>query len=143
VGSLMPGRKVEVKYLRGGQEKLAQIELAEMPSRDVASLQPPKPEAADPDVLDGVTVGDINAEARKKFNIPETTKGVVVEEIKENSACFSAGLRVGDVIQEIEQTPLKNADDAVALSEKLKKEKQVLLRVSSRGASRYIVVKEE
>jgi serine protease Do len=143
VSGLMPGRKVEVKYLRGGQEKTAQIELAEMPGRDTASLQPPKPEAADPDVLDGVTVGDIDAEARKKFNIPESTRGVIVKEIDENSACFEAGIRVGDVIQEIEQTPLKNADDAVALSEKLKKEKQVLLRVSTRGASRYVVVKED
>ena len=49
---------------------------------------------------------------------------------------------VGDVIQEIEQTPVKNADDAVAMSEKLKKEKQVLLRVSTKGASRFVIVKE-
>jgi serine protease Do len=94
-------------------------------------------------VLDGVTVNNIDAESRKKFGIPENVKaGVVVTEIDQDSPCFDAGLRVGDVIHEIEQTPVKNADDAVALSEKLKKEKQVLLRVSTRGASRFLVVKE-
>jgi serine protease Do len=142
VGGMMPGKKVEVKYLRAGEEKSAQIELAEMPSKAIASIQPDKPESNDPDVLDGVTVTNIDGEARKKFNIPETAKGVVVTEIDQESPCFEAGIRVGDVIQEIEQTPVKNADDAVALSEKLKKEKQVLLRVATRGASRYVVVKE-
>jgi serine protease Do len=142
VGSMMPGKKVEVKYLRGGEEKSTQIELAEMPSKEVASAQPDKPESNDPDVLDGVTVTNIDPETRKKFNIPDNAKGVVVSEISQDSPCFEAGIRVGDVIQEIEQTPVKNADDAVTLSEKLKKEKQVLLRVSTRGASRFVVVKE-
>jgi len=142
VSSMPPGQKVEVKYLRGGQEKAAQIELGELPGRKTASAQPDKPESTDPDVLDGVTVTNIDPEARKKFNIPETAKGVVVTEIDQESACYEAGVRVGDVIQEIEQTPVKNADDAVAMSEKLKKEKQVLLRVSTKGASRFVIVKE-
>ena len=142
VSSMPPGQKVEVKYLRGGQEKAAQIELGELPGRKTASAQPEKPELTDPDVLDGVTVTNIDPEARKKFNIPETAKGVVVTEIDQESACYEAGVRVGDVIQEIEQTPVKNADDAVAMSEKLKKEKQVLLRVSTKGASRFVIVKE-
>jgi hypothetical protein len=37
---------------------------------------------------------------------------------------------------------VKSANDAVEMSEKLKKEKEVLLRVSTRGASRFVVVKE-
>jgi serine protease Do len=142
VSAMPPGRKVEVKYIRSGQEKSAQIELGEMPGTAVASTQPDKPASNDPDVLDGVTVDNITPEAIKKFNIPENSKGVVVTEIEQDSPCYEAGLRVGDVIHEIEQTPVKNADDAVTLSEKVKKEKQVLLRVSTRGASRFVIVKE-
>ena len=47
-----------------------------------------------------------------------------------------------DIIQEIEQKPVKSASEAVELSEKVKKEKEVLLRVSSKGASRFVMVKE-
>jgi hypothetical protein len=43
-------------------------------------------------------------------------------------------------VHEINREPVTNAQQAVDMSEKLKTEKRVLLRVSSRGASRYVVV---
>lgn len=142
VSSLSPGTKVGVKYLRDGKEKRAEIVLAELPANKSRLNQPDQPETTEPDVLDGVTVGDIDAEARKKFSIPDGTKGVVVIDIQEESACYAAGVRVGDVILEIEKKPINSANDAVAMSEQLKKEKEVLLRVSTKGASRFVVVKE-
>jgi serine protease Do len=142
VSSLSPGTKVNVKFLRNGEEKKAEILLAELPANKRSITPAEQPENADPDVLDGVTVGEIDAEARKKFGISEGAKGVVVLEIQEDSTCYAAGLRVGDVIHEIERKPINSANDAVELSEKLKKEKEVLLRVSTKGASRFMVVKE-
>lgn len=142
VSSLAPGTKVGVKFLRDGKEKNAEIVLAELPANKGRISQPDQPETPEPDVLDGVTVGDIDAEAQKKFGIPEGTKGVVVIEIDDQSACYEAGVRVGDVIMEIEKKPIGSANDAVAMSEKLKKEKEVLLRISTKGQSRFVVVKE-
>ena len=139
---MAPGTKVDVKLVRDGKEKVVKIELAERPNMKVAAGgQPEKP--AEPDVLDGVTVADIDAETRKKFALPESAKGVVITEIDADSASAEAGLKVGDVIHEINREPITSSKQAVELSEKVKKEKKVLLRVSTKGNSRYVVVEHK
>ena len=52
-----------------------------------------------------------------------------------------AGLREGDVIQEINRKPVTSADEAVRMTENLQ-DKTTLLRVWSKGGSRYVVVDE-
>lgn len=100
-------------------------------------------------MLDGVTVSDIDADARKQFDLADGTKGVVISAIDPDSPSAEAGLKVGDVILEAKgelaakSEPLISAKQAVELSEKLKKEKKVLLRVSTKGASRYVVIERK
>ncbi len=148
IASMAPGSKAELKVMRDGKGKNFTVELGELPTgKGLLANEPAK--AADPDVLDGVTVGDIDVEARKKFEIPEGTKGVVIAEIDPESPSAEAGLKVGDVIleakgeHEAKSEVLTNSKQAVDLSEKLKKEKKVLLRVSTKGASRYVVVERK
>ena len=142
VAAMAPGTKVDLKLIRDGKEKVVKIELAERPNMKVAAGgQPEKP--TEPDVLDGVTVADIDAETRKKFSLPENMKGVVIAEIDADSASAEAGLKIGDVIDEINREPVTSAKQAVEMSEKVKKEKKVLLRVSTKGNSRYVVVEHK
>ena len=75
--------------------------------------------------------------------IPENAKGVVIVEVDPDSPSAAAGLRPGDVVHEIARKPVGSAKEAVELSEKLKSETKVLLRVSTRGASRYVVVERK
>ena len=138
VATKPPGTEVNVKLLRDGKEKSISVKLGERPSKnEVAKAEPAD---SDPDVLDGVTVADIDAEARKKFDIPENEKGVVVTQIDPESACFAKGIREGDVIHEINREPVASSKQAVELSEKVKKDKKVLLRVSTKGASRFMAI---
>jgi serine protease Do len=142
VAAMSPGTKVELKLVRDGKEKLLNIELAERPGAKVAAAdQPAKP--TDPDVLDGVTVGDIDADSRKKFEVTEGTKGVIITDVDQDSPSAEAGLKVGDVIHEINREPVTTAKQAVDMSEKVKKEKKVLLRVSTKGNSRYVIVERK
>ncbi len=67
--------------------------------------------------------------------------GALVTEVNPNSAAFEAGLREGDVILEINRKPVKSAEDAVQLTDNAK-DKRTLLRVWSKGGSRYVVVDE-
>ena len=138
VAAKLPGADVSVKLLRDGKEKVVTVKLGERPAKnDLAKADAAK---EDPDVLDGVTVADIDADARKKYNIPESAKGVVVTQIDVESACYAQGIREGDVIHEINREAVTTSKQAVDLSEKVKKDKKVLLRVSSKGASRFVVV---
>ena len=142
VAAIAPGTKVDVKLVRDGNEKTVNVELGERPSNKIAANdQPEKP--GEPDVLDGVTVGDIDGETRKKFDLPESSKGVVITEIDPDSPSAEAGLKPGDVIHEINREPITSSKQAVDLSEKVKKEKKVLLRVSTKGNTRYVVVERK
>ena len=87
--------------------------------------------------MDGVTVGEVDTMAKSQFKLPENVKGALVTNVEENSPAYDAGLREGDVIQEINRKPVKSASEAVELSEKIKGEK-ILLRVWSNGGSRFI-----
>ena len=138
VSAKPPGTEVNVKLLRDGKETVVPVKLGERPPQDkIAKVEPAD---TDPDVLDGLFVENIDAEMRKKFDIPENAKGVVVTKIDPDSACYAQGIREGDVIHEINREAVGNAKQAVELSEKVKKDKKVLLRVSSKGASKFIVI---
>jgi serine protease Do len=138
VAAKQPGAEVNVKLLRDGKEQSVKVKLGDR--SEIPKIAKAEPEAADPDVLDGVTVADIDAEARKKYGISENAKGVVVTQIDPDSASYAKGIREGDVIHEINREVVDSSKQAVDLSEKVKKDKKVLLRVSNKGASRFVVV---
>ena len=142
IANLAPGSKADLKIMRDGKDQTFTVELAERPTGGgVAAAESAK--AEDPDVLDGVTVADIDVEARKRFDLPESVKGVVITEIAADSPSAEAGIKVGDVIHEANREPVTSSKQAVELSEKLKKEKKVLLRVSTKGQSRFVVVERK
>jgi len=143
IANLAPGSKADVKLIRDGKDKTVTVELGERPGDKNLAATPQPAKTDDPDVLDGVTVADIDAEARKRFELPETVKGVVITEIDANSPSAEAGLKVGDVIHEANREAVTSSKQAVELSEKLKKDKKVLLRVSTKGQSRFVVVERK
>jgi len=140
VGRLAPGDTVAVKVLRDGKEKTFTVTLKEMPEQKLASTDN-EPGDHESDALNGVTVGDIDPAARNQFNIPDKVKGALITDVDANSASYEAGLRPGDVIQEIDHKRVTNANEAVELSKQVKA-KQVLVRLWSRGGSHYVVVDE-
>jgi serine protease Do len=91
------------------------------------------------DSLDGVEVTDLDAQVRRQFHIPGNVRGALVSNVDEDSNSAEAGLRQGDVLQEIDRRAVNNADDAVGLSKKAKGDR-VLLRIWREGGSSYIVV---
>jgi serine protease Do len=64
----------------------------------------------------------------------------VIAEVDADSPAGKAGLREGDVIQEVNKQPVKNAKDLVAVSKKLKPNEKILIRVYSQGRSGYVAL---
>jgi serine protease Do len=151
VAQTPPGTPVKLEVLRGEPghkpaEKTLTATLGELPEQKLArkSNTPNESNGSNMDALDGVSVADIDSAARRRFNIPSNTRGALVVNVDPNSTAAEAHLQPGDVIIEINRQPVRNADDAVALSDKVKGER-VLLRVWSRGdggpgGTRYIAV---
>src|SRR5688572_25133809 len=139
VAQIAPGKEVPVKISRDGKVQELEVTLKEFP-QDKALAKGKTAPGESGDVTDGITVDDLNAAARQQFNIPNNIKGAVVVDVAPDSPGYEAGLRPGDVIVEMNRKTVRNSEDAVALSEGLKDD--VLLRVWSRGGTRYVVLKK-
>jgi serine protease Do len=98
---------------------------------------------AKPDMLEGVVVADLDNQSRSQFNIPPRIRGALVTKVDEDSNAAEAGLQPGDVMVEINRHPVKDAENAVALTDAAKG-KRILLRVYSQagdtGSTRYVSV---
>lgn len=145
ISQIAPGTKVVLKVLRAGEKRKLDLVLGERPD-NLASSGDRGGKDGNADALDGVTVADLDRATRAKYGIPAEVKGAVVIQVDEESASAEAGLKVGDVVREINRQPVTSADEAVELSGKAK-EDAVLLRVWSsdgngRGSNRYIVVQD-
>ena len=140
VARVQPGESVPVKLLRDGSTKLLEVTVKAMPgTEDLARNDTHKDD--DEGTLNGVTVADLDSTARQQFDLPGNVKGVVITEVDPNSAAAEAGLKAGDVIQEINRKPVRTAEEAVKLTEKAT-DKTTLLRVWREGGSRYVAVDE-
>jgi serine protease Do len=141
VARTKPGERVPVKVLRDGDTKTLDIAIQELPGTEGLAKSEAQP-GDDEGTLNGVEVSNLDAAARRQFKIPESVRGgALVTNVDPDSAAAEAGLRTGDVILEINRQAVKNADEAVRLTEK-PKDKTTLLRVWSNGGSRFVVVDE-
>ena len=126
-----PGTKVTVKLLRNGREKDVTVTLGELPAQAMQNengQNGDNPDNSKMDGLEGVTVSDLNQDARQALQAPDNLHGAVVVDLDENSNSAEAGLQKGDVIVEINRQPVTSADDAVKLCRQAKGDK-ILLKV--------------
>jgi serine protease Do len=145
VANFAPGASVPAVVLRDGQTIKVDLKVGERPGErtlargdgDHGGVSPED----DTGTLNGVGVGDLDAQARREFDVPARVRGALVTSVDPSSAAATAGLQPGDVIQEINHRPVKNAADAVKLTEKTES-KKTLVRVWSQGGSRFVVVDE-
>jgi serine protease Do len=135
-----PGETVPLKVLRDGSTKTVDIVIKELPG-SVTVAKSDHPEKEDNGTLNGVTVTDLDSQARQEFKVPERIRGVIVTEVSPDSAAAESGIKTGDVIQEINRKPVKSAEEAVRMTEH-PADKTTLLRVWRDGASHWVVVDE-
>ena len=88
----------------------------------------------------GVAVADITDDIRTALNLSKDVKGAVIAEIDAESSAAKAGLREGDVIQEVNKQSVRNAKDLLAISKKLKPNEKILIRVWSQGRSGFVAL---
>ena len=77
--------------------------------------------------------------AGRQFNLAEQVRGALIVDVETASPASKAGLQIGDVILEINHRAVDGPEHALELSRYFKQQR-VLLRVWTRGRSRYILV---
>ena len=92
----------------------------------------------------GMTVGELNDEARKKFEIAKDVSGVVITEVTPNSLAAERGILAGEVITEIAQELVSTPKDVMDRVGALKDQgrKNALLMLSSKsGELRFVTLR--
>jgi serine protease Do len=140
VAQTKPGTSVPVEILRDGDHKKLDVTVKALPGNEEVADKG-SANTDDNGTLNGVGVADLDSAAREQFHVPAQVKGAIVTQVEPGSAAAEAGLKSGDVIQEINRQPVKNAEDAIRLTEKTAS-KRTLVRVWQNGGSHYVVVDE-
>ena len=144
VSEAAPGKATQAKIVRKGETKTITVTPIERGSTEpVTRIERRAPAAQEH--LAGVTLGNISRQMRTRFNIPNNVTGAIVTDIDSDSVAYEANLRIGDVIQEINQKPIRNAPEAVTLTDKLTQDRFLLRVWSPNGArpgSRFVTIDE-
>lgn len=90
-------------------------------------------------VLKGLTVQELTPSLREQANLPEDLNGVMITGISDNSPAQGV-LQVHDVIEEVDQKPIRGLADYEHIVSKIGKKDTVLLLVYRGGASVYITI---
>jgi serine protease Do len=133
ISMMDPTATVKLKLVRSGSPTDVTVKLGEMPTdKEQAKTEEGSSEKA----LDGVTVENLDAQSARQLGLPAATTGVLVTDINPSSPLASAGLRRGDVIQEVNHQPVKNV---AQLEEAVRKAGQnPLLLVNRKGSTLFL-----
>lgn len=134
IANVAPGERVGVTVLRDGRERDLSIELGELPGEE--PVRQAKAESSN--ALVGVAVEDLTPGIAEQLGLGADVEGVVVSRVKPGSPAAEAGLRRGDVIQEVGRRPVTSAAEFRQAMEDA--DDAALLMVWSRGGSRLVVI---
>ncbi|PIQ83908.1 MAG: hypothetical protein COV75_05060 [Candidatus Omnitrophica bacterium CG11_big_fil_rev_8_21_14_0_20_63_9] len=102
VSNSKAGRRVAMEILREGKRQTLQVEIGDRQTEiDVAS-------GGAAEHWRGVQVSGLTPEQGERFGLVPGTSGVLVVEVEEGSPAEQAGLRPGDVINEINRVRIEN-----------------------------------
>ncbi|MEX2044367.1 MAG: Do family serine endopeptidase, partial [Opitutus sp.] len=140
VSQIAPDTEITVEYLRDGKPAGASVKLAR---RDdfAASRDDRTAPKEDEGVLNGVTVGDITPQLREQLRIAPRIQGALITDVDPDSPSGRQGLRVGDVILELDRKPVTDAESAVRLSEEIEGPK-VLVLIHRNGRNQFLTIDE-
>jgi serine protease Do len=140
IAQATPDSTVRLKLLRDGREREVSVKLAELPAE--AQRQPPIEEEDDrSSALEGVSVSELTPQIARQLNLPLNVRGVVVTRVQ-SSAAADAGLRRGDVIQEVNRRPVASVADFEQAIRQAGNQPVVLL-VNRRGSTSFIAIEPQ
>jgi serine protease Do len=141
------GKQTPVVIIRKGKEETKTVTLGRLEDGEKLAAADPKSEGTpDKSVVKktlGLELANMSDDLRKRYKIKDTIKGVIITGVDANSPAADKRLAPGDVIVEIAQEAVANADELQAKIDKLKKDgrKSALLLVAGAdGELRFVAL---
>ena len=128
------GEKVKVEVIRNGRKETLDIIVGELQSK----YDPGSPAEARPYL--GLTVEKITPQIARNLGI-SGTEGLIISQIENNSPAAEAGLRVRDVVLEIDQSSINNLSDFQQKLRSYNNQDSILFLVKRGSSTLYLILK--
>jgi serine protease Do len=142
ISEMAPGNMAQLKIFRDGHNQQIGVKLGTYPQAGTSGAPAPGSGGSAGEALPGLTVQNLTDGLAQQLGLPPGTKGVVVTAVDPTSPAAQAEVQRGDVILQVDHTPVQNVQDYnKALAGKANQ--PVLLLISRGGESSYIVIEPQ
>jgi len=144
VAGQSPGTNVKVSAVRDGKEQNFQVALAELPERKPSSDsdEPSDSETGVSSGKFGLTLQTLTADSASKSGLEPGDQGLLVSRVNPAGTAANAGIRPGDLIQEVNRKPVRTlADFSAALQQS--GTRPALLLIKRRDQIVYVTLRQE
>jgi serine protease Do len=142
VASTQPGTEVNLTLQRGGREQQLRATLgefsAEKEGTDNQDSSSRNTNRGDTGKL-GISVEPLTPDLASRLGVRSGTQGVVVTAVDEGGPAADAGIQRGDVIEQVNQQPVRLAEDLRAALQR-SGTRPALLLVNRRGTTIFVTV---
>jgi len=141
------GKDVDVTVVRKGKEEVKKVKLGRLDEGEkLAALEKKTDTPEEKPVVKkalGLDLANLTSDLRKKHNIKDKVKGVLITGVEPNSPAAEKHLAAGMVIAEVQQQPVTTAADLQNRVDQLKKSGKkavVLLVVTPEGDPSFVAL---
>jgi serine protease Do len=140
VAAMAPGTEVKLRLYRNGQPMDVAVTLGELPAQNEArnTHNGNGNNQGQESGLQGVSVDELTPDVAQQLQLPRGTSGVVVTDVDAASPAAEAGLERGDVITQVNRTPVHNTSDFDRVVGQTKG--AVILGVNRGGVNHYVAI---
>ncbi|HYG81960.1 MAG TPA: DegQ family serine endoprotease [Pyrinomonadaceae bacterium] len=139
VAGITPGTQVTLSTMRGGTEQQVHAVLGESQPRGAEQRKTEESAKEGETGQLGITVSPLTPELVTQFELPQGTEGLLVREVDPNGPAAEAGLRRGDVIEQVNQQPVTTGAQLKAAIGRAGS-RPTLLLVNRQGTTLFLTV---
>jgi serine protease Do len=137
------GAQIPLTILRSGKEYSINVTTSELPKEASEAGSGNAPEENALEGLAGLNVIELTREISRQLGLTRDEKGVVVVRVDPGSSVEDAGLRKGDVIQEIDRKKVARLDDYTRIAANVRSGDTVLMFINRGGKKFYVTIKAD
>ncbi|HCY86184.1 MAG TPA: peptidase [Desulfobacteraceae bacterium] len=136
IANLKVGQKIKVELIRDGDKMTIPVKLGERPDEVADNGAPGQ---AEPDTF-GFMFKQVDDDIAGRLGYPPGINGLIVTDIKQGSLASRSGVRVGDLLVEVNHKKIRTANDYTKIIGKINKG-EVAHMLFRRGNSQVFVVR--
>ncbi len=138
VAATAPGKTATLKILRNGKEQNVTVTVAELKPEMMSRAMGTEEGESEKSSL-GMTVQELTPQIARSLQIKETS-GVIVVQVEQGSPASDAGIRPGDIIEEINSIPVKSLKDYHTQIANQKPGSSIRFLMKRQGKTMFVVV---